>query len=63
MERPGLGMTLLPVGLGTAFAAASKEKAMFVPGPSEVAAAQELQLAPDEMAASMLAAAGIESAH
>mmetsp|Transcript_19538 Transcript_19538/g.39826 ORF Transcript_19538/g.39826 Transcript_19538/m.39826 type:complete len:249 (+) Transcript_19538:48-794(+) len=61
MKSPDQGMALFPVGLGTAFAAVSEEKAIFVPGPSEVAAAQDLQLAPDEMAASLLAGAGIES--
>ena len=61
MERPDQGMKLMPVGLGVAYAAVSEKKAIFVPGPSEVAAAQDLQLAPPEMAASMLAGAGLES--
>ena len=61
MERPDQGMKLMPVGLGVAYAAVSEKKAIFVPGPSEVAAAQDLQLAPPEMAASMLADAGLES--
>ena len=61
MERPDQGMKLMPVGLGIAFAAVSEKKAIFVPGPSEVAAAQDLQLAPPEIAAGMLADAGIES--
>ena len=61
MDRPDQGMKLMPVGLGNAFAAVSEEKAIFVPGPSEVAAAQDLQLGPAEMAADMLASAGIES--
>ena len=54
-------MKLMPVGLGVAYAAVSEKKGIFVPGPSEVAAAQDLQLAPPEMAASMLADAGLES--
>ena len=61
MERPDQGMKLMPVGLGVAYAAVSEKKCIFVPGPSEVAAAQDLQLAPPEMAASMLADAGLES--
>ena len=61
MGRPDQGMKLMPVGLGVAYAAVSEKKAIFVPGPSEVAAAQDLQLAPPEMAASMLAGAGLDS--
>ena len=61
MERPDQGMKLMPVGLGVAYAAVSEKKGVFVPGPSEVAAAQALQLPPPEMAATMLADAGLES--
>ena len=61
MDRPEMSINLLPVGLGTAYAAVSKKKAIFVPGPGEVAAAQDLQLAPPEMAADMLVGAGLES--
>ena len=41
MERPDQGMKLMPVGLGVAYAAVSEKKAIFVPGPSEVAAARQ----------------------
>ena len=61
MDRPEQGMKLMPVGLGVAYAAVRERKGIFVPGPSEVAAAQDLQLLPPEMATTMLADAGLES--
>ena len=60
-DRPEDDLKILPVGLGLAYDKVRQGQALIVPGFSELSAAQEMQVAAPEDAASMLAGAGIES--
>ena len=58
-NTPGLGLRIVPLGLGDAYQQQQQGKALVIPGAEEVREAQAMQLSAPAEATAMLASAGI----